>query len=304
LTKDRKSKKRKVSTSERSESVTVGHFALAFIDLLSQKDILRKLNKLPENEDEQREFIGLWKQSVGVINNFRVAFDSFYESFLNHKPLQPPQGATVKREQIELVNRFIKCEIRKQRFSDSMIYYVSMAENPDQFPITGVHALLSGCAGVFLSALSLGFICRGGIEVGIAGEFFQGEVYGPALYHAYRLESEIAQYPRIVVGPELTGYINNETRRPREDEAGDLIRGMAQRCQDWLCIDFDGVTVLDYAGAAARKIFPSLRGSIETSIKFASDEWNKFQTEGNPKLAGRYFLLRNYLIDRLQRVWN
>lgn len=178
-----------------------------------------------------------------------------------------------------------------------------MAETPERFPITGIHALLSGCAGVFLSALSLGLICRGGIEAGIAGEFFKDEIYGPALYNAYRLESEVAQYPRIVVGPSLVEYIENETRRPPEDEASNLIRGMAHRCESWLCVDVDSVTILDYAGAAAREVFPVLKGSIEQAIKFATDEGKRFRLEGNSKLAGRYALLLNYLNDRSRRVW-
>jgi hypothetical protein len=292
----------KVSNAVDKGTVTIGYSALAFIDLVSQKDILRKINKLPENDDEEREFISLWKQSVGVIQNFRVAFDSFYESFLNHSPLTPPKGVNVSADQIELVRRFLKCEIRKQCFSDSMIYYASMMETPERFPITGIHALLSGCAGVFLSALSFGYICRGGIEAGIAGEFFKGEVYGPALYHAYRLESEVAQYPRIVVGPSLVEYIDNETRRPPEDEASSLIRDMAQRCKNWLCVDLDGITILDYAGAAAQEVFPVLEGALEKAIKFATDEWKRFRMERNSKLAGRYFLLLNYLKDRSRRV--
>lgn len=75
-------KNRKTSEIETGGSVTIGHVALAFIDLLSQKDVLRKINKLPESEEEENEFIGLWELSVGTIMSFRVAFDTFYKSLL------------------------------------------------------------------------------------------------------------------------------------------------------------------------------------------------------------------------------
>jgi hypothetical protein len=88
-----------------------------------------------------------------------------------------------------------------------MVYYASLSGTSKHIPIVAVYALLQSCAGVFLACLSQGFICRGGIEVGIAGEFFQNEIYGPALYQAHRLESVEAQYPRIVVGLELYRFI-------------------------------------------------------------------------------------------------
>ena len=154
------------------------------------------------------------------------------------------------------------------------------------------HLFFGTLAGVHLSGWHRG--------PGIAGEFFKGEVYGPALYHAHRLESEVAQYPRIVVGSALVDYIKNETLRPLEHEAAELIRGMAKRCLKLLCVDLDGVTILDYAGAASRGMFPTLQSSIEPAIEFATREWQRFQKEGNHKLAGRYFMLINYLRSRRQ----
>ncbi len=35
-----------------------------------------------------------------------------------------------------------------------------------------------------------------------------GEIYGTALERAYVLESEVAKYPRIVIGDELWKYLN------------------------------------------------------------------------------------------------
>jgi hypothetical protein len=37
----------------------------------------------------------------------------------------------------------------------------------------------------------------------------RGEIYGTALERAYDLESEVAKYPRIVIGDELSKYLNS-----------------------------------------------------------------------------------------------
>ena len=77
-----------------------------------------------------------------------------------------------------------------------MIYYVSLMEMPDRL-LLQVSSVYVGLCRHILMGLSEGIICRGGIEVGMAGEFLVGEIYGPALYQAYQLESERAQYPEL-----------------------------------------------------------------------------------------------------------
>jgi hypothetical protein len=46
-------------------------------------------------------------------------------------------------------------------------------------------------------------------------DIFPNEVYGPGLVSAHVLESEVAQYPRVVVGPGLMRYLAAlQSRRP------------------------------------------------------------------------------------------
>jgi hypothetical protein len=55
--------------------------------------------------------------------------------------------------------------------------------------------------------MSQGWPIRGGIELGLAMDIDNDDIYGPALARAYTLESKVAQYPRIVIGEELILYL-------------------------------------------------------------------------------------------------
>ncbi|HEX7997926.1 MAG TPA: hypothetical protein VF528_06005 [Pyrinomonadaceae bacterium] len=197
----------------------------------------------------------------------------------------------------------MRYEIKKQLFSDTMLYYVSLRETPEKLNISSIHTLLSGCAATFLLGLSQRMVCRIGIDVGIASEFFEGEIYGPALYRAYHLESERAHFPRIVVGDEFYNYIVSEINWPGQSVDERHERMWAQDCADWIMTDTDGVQVLDYAGMVTKRIFPKLGSAIAPALRFASEERQKFEKHGNTKLAERYLRLYNYLAERNEQIW-
>jgi hypothetical protein len=168
------------------KTVTIGYRVLAFIDILNQKEKLSRIAKLPDNEAEGNEFIQQWRETFGVVQAYRDRFDWFFRSFTTERALPPDVQKVASKEEHESLMRTRRAEIKSQLFSDSMIYYCSLDGRRDRFAINEIHTLLSGCAAAIFLTLSEKLVCRGGIEVGIAGEFFEGEVYGPALYQAYR----------------------------------------------------------------------------------------------------------------------
>jgi hypothetical protein len=44
---------------------------------------------------------------------------------------------------------------------------------------------------------------RGGIEIGLGAELDDREIFGSGISEAYRLESKIADWPRILIGKQL-----------------------------------------------------------------------------------------------------
>ena len=61
-----------------------------------------------------------------------------------------------------------------------------------------------------MQLLSLGYYTRGAIVI---GQTFHHEnvIFGPALINAYKLEREVAKYPRVIVQPEAIQYINPQS---------------------------------------------------------------------------------------------
>lgn len=86
---------------------------------------------------------------------------------------------------------------------------------------------------------------RGAITVGKV-RFNEHQVFGPGIVRAYHLESQMAQFPRIVVDPtaltavETDERLRKDTHSPEEERA--YIRKMLRR-------DTDGLWFVDYLRA-------------------------------------------------------
>lgn len=285
-----------------NKKVDITDYAVAYIDLLSQKDVLREINKLPENKTEEKKFISQLKITQGAIHTYRTCFKEFHEANTSHDKSKFDKLSPEKKE---ISNRILKYHIKKLEFSDTIIYYTPLAPQINPFPITSIHSILTNVAANFITTLSEKLICRGAIEVGIAWEFYKDEIYGPALYQTYRLENEVAKYPRIVIGNEIFKYIISECYAQKDPETDGIRNGIAKMCKDWICNDLDGIKILDYAGKAAKEQLSSdLINQIDKAIDFVNHEYKKFKKDENSKLASRYFFLNNYLQNRKQLYWN
>ena len=237
-----------------STNVNFAYYAVALIDILNQKEILKKIKKLPENEEEQKEFNQNWKDSAGVVKGLRKTFDSFLDRYTHH---DLTKYNNLSEDQKRSISRMLNYEIKKQQFSDTIILYTSLEDNRNHFSINNIQALFIALSGTLIMALSIGKVFRGGIEVHIASDnYFEGEeLYGPALCYAYDLENKIAQYPRIVIGDELYNYLQNESFVKENDIESKYRREMSENLKKMVCVDIDGVPILDYLGGVIKKQF-------------------------------------------------
>src|ERR1051325_10911996 len=189
-----------------SKTVEVGEYCLLFVDILNQKKELDRIRRLPINEQERGEFLISLQNSIGQVSAYRDLFDNFFRDCREYKP---PKDEGVPDQIYQQMVELVKIDIQRQVFSDTMIYFAPIWDGSLGNPIMTLHTLLSICAATFINTLSFGMVCRGGINTGIAGEFFTGEIYGPALADVYHLESRIADYPRIVVGDQLYLFLED-----------------------------------------------------------------------------------------------
>lgn len=284
--------------SSENEIVKFGFYLVAFLDILDQRSALRALDDLPRNDDERQQFVQTLKSTFGVVDGIRKWFDSFYHSFTDSTKLGGQLPDNVK----SLYYRLKATELKFQRFADTMIMYVPLAEGSEFMPINGVFAILAASGATMLTSLAAGHPLRGAIEVGIGGEMYENEIYGSCLNDAVSLESQIAHYPRIVVGPQTVSYLISVKDKEGTDLFTAYQKKLAGSCLNVLAQDVDGFLIVDYLGKHFKQVMKDAKIEeelIPKAFRFVDDQAKRWQQERNSKLAFRYNLLRQYFAARL-----
>jgi hypothetical protein len=294
------------------DSIAYRCYLIAFIDVLGQKEAFQGLDVLPKDDDDElsKKFIQAHRQTVEFVESFRNGFESFFNAYADSgtSKLTVPEG---KKEQFDAMRKVI---LKHQRFSDSIQAFVPLDSGQyHSNVVNGVFGVLTACGAMLLLALVQKKAVRVGVEIGPGTELSNGEVYGPALFKAYELESNIAQYPRVVIGKELINYLRNlENRIPQlpnqTKEDIELCGRLADSCLKMIVKDVDGYPILDYLGEEFRKniradrpIDPKMSFDDISRMAFAfvQSEQQKWREKRNAKLAVRYHLLQNYFSARM-----
>lgn len=272
-------------------------YVVAFLDLLGQQDALRRLKALP-NADNQEE-VTAFKQQIskfyrplyGLKTFFSESIKPFIEGNTDEAKLPPFEQ--------ELLRQFRSTPVNYRHFSDSLIVHIPLRNYIGKFHCRAIYAVLAATASTFLSSLANSWSIRGGIDIGLAMNLEDGEIYGPALARAYRLESRVAQYPRIVIGEELVRYLQMVAEKPaitKEDEGNS---SLAARSLGLIAVDDDGSTFLDWLGNDIRSSFQKHTEIVQKAYNFIIQESIKHKDSRNSKLGFRYTLLRDYVESRL-----
>jgi len=285
------------------------YYLVAFIDILGQKEAFQNLEGLPL-QDNDHKLIEVHKQTAMFVESLREGFQNFFDAYTKEGE-SSVQVHPSKQAQFE---EMMKSNLKHQRFSDCIQAYVSLhTEKYHSNAINGVSGVLTSFGSLLLLSLSMKKAFRGGIEVGLGTELSNGEIYGPALYKAYELESKVAQYPRIVIGQQLTNYLMSVVNGHEQQQGGqskedtEICKSLAKRCLKMIVRDVDGVPILDYLGndfLQSIKEHPSPTDMKEwkeifnRAFQFVESEYMKRKQEGDKKLALRYYLLSNYFKAR------
>jgi hypothetical protein len=276
----------------------IGWHVVAFLDLLGQQDTLRKLTALPDIENQEE--VAAFKQKVGELYKplyalqtfFKASIKPFIEGSIDETVLLPSER--------ELLQQFRSTPIFYRHFSDSLIVHIPLRNDIGKFQCRAIYSVLAATAATFLSCMVHSWAIRGGIELGLAMDIGEGEIYGPALARAYKLESRVAQYPRIVIGEELIRYLQmvagNQALTVEEKAHAEI----AAKSLGLLAVDDDGCTFLDWLGSGIRTAFQQHTELVHSAYNFIIQESIKHKEDRNSKLGFRYSLLRNYVESRLQ----
>ena len=127
-------------------------------------------------------------------------------------------------------------------------------------------------------------------------ELYPGEIYGAAVANAYELESEIAQYPRIVVGERVVEYLKTHSLNPESDIYSEFNRSLAEICLGMIAIDFDGNYILDYLGTGFKESITKTKHDqlYKLALQFVNEQLEYWRKMNNTKLSMRYNHLSAY----------
>jgi len=276
------------------------NYVAAFIDLLGQKEELSGCGLLPpiKNEKEKDEFLSTVKRTIGAINNLQSSCKEMFDAYTNS---DYSLSHLIPEEKKEVYENMKKSDIKFQRWSDGLVPYISLGNKEIKTPMTDVFGLMAACGSLCLLGLAKHNPIRGGLEIAWGTELHDNELYGCVVAKAYQLESEIAQYPRIVVGPYFIEYLHAHIRSNEKDDYSIYNRLLAKHCVEMLALDDDGYYFIDYLGEGFNKyVAKDNIGDLSTkAYDFILKQSQLWQQKNNTKLAFRYGQLRAYFNNRL-----
>ena len=161
-------------------------------------------------------------------------------------------------------------------------------------PISDTYTALLGACSLVLSSLAVGHPIRGGVDVGLCMGIEPNEIYGAAIERAYSLESNFAEYPRILIGNSLLSYLHAVNEQNPKTPFGVIAKRLASKCLGLLTPDSDGQIVLNFLYKEVRKIDKYEDDIIPRAYKYSLTEYNKYIRADNRKLASRYGRLLSY----------
>jgi hypothetical protein len=280
-------------------ALSVFNYCVCFLDILGQRHALRDQGLLPwgPTEEDRKRFIHeVLTKTILPITRLQTQTNQFIETFLKRSD-SPTRQSLPPELRAEWDKRHGE-ELRVQYWSDGLVAFTSLGNKEAPAQIDGAFALL-GLAGS-LCFMNLGYQfhnpIRGGFEIAWGTELRPGELYGAAIARSYELESEVAQYPRIAVGPRMIEFLKTVEALPPTDKASQYSVTMAKMCLSMLVRDFDGKWMIHYLGDTFREVVSRNEhvDMYNDALRFMSEEYARFRTAGDSKLAARYFHLLSY----------
>jgi hypothetical protein len=280
------------------ETLKIANYCVSFIDLLGQRTEYKNEGLLLQYEstEEKEKFKIKVQNTIGKIDFLQRAADIFLNGVLNYKS---PEREMLAPDRKVIYDKVKEVHLNRQRWSDGLVYFISLEEGKVQCPIQGVYIqLITNCYLCFFG-LANGIPLRGSMDIAWAAELHEGELYGAAVAKAYELETCVAQYPRIVIGQRVIDYIIFNMNKPASNDYDEVDKTFAKKCFDMLAQDFDGHYVAHYLGGVFHEmVTKSLHGELyQSSIEFVLEQCKKWRDERNTKLSSRYNHLLSYFLS-------
>lgn len=274
--------------------LAVYNYCVSFIDLLGQRDALKGQALLPHfsSEDERRNFITTLKGTIGAI----LALQERASDMMAIGTRDAPLPASIAQEHQGVWDEMMRTRVHSQRWSDGLVSFVCLRDQEIKCPMNGIYNIIGQAGSLCLLGLASRHPLRGAIDIAWGVELLPGELYGAAVARAYELESEVAQYPRIVVSDRTIQFLESHITNTGQDVFSENNRELARLCYSMLIRDADGVALVHYLGKEFQQaISQGQHAHLYSEARiFVLEQLNTHQASRNSKLAFRYVNLLNY----------
>ena len=286
------------------ENIHLCHYFVLLLDIMGQQEQLEKWSRLPPDGSVTPEMTEGIRRSLGDVYRLRQGFRQFYESALRAAEQCTPMssnalriGAGPDRERYKAI---AAPEIKLLHFSDIFIAYAPAGVGPGKdLNIKALYAMLGSVCGLIPSFLAGRIPLRGAVCIGAGTETEEIGFYGPALSEAHRLESGVADYPRIVLSDQLrdlvqSGLAEQTTVAEQATDVEEYLRILFGLCNSLLAQDTDGRTIVDYLGHGSRELLKNSanldsaqHGCVARAYEFVTREAERLRiaelTGGEPR---------------------
>lgn len=268
------------------------YFIVGFFDMVGIGRELCKLATCSKIGQEEIDHLG---HLASKVMHFRDDFEKFEEG---EQRVSQKFDEARSDEERDLRARRRGNPVKLFTFSYTVVAYSSLDTTDRQVPLDSCSNILMKAAASQLFSLVRKTPVRGGIEIGLGIEISDLEVFGTGIYEAYRLEREVADWPRILVGKRLRKYIVDIVNGRCNCDSDHLNQEHARLCLDLLCFDPDDVAMVDLLSP----VFAAIAGDgysewLTKARTFVASELERFTKQGDIKLEDRYSKLSTYLCN-------
>lgn len=292
-------KSEKMATSETTttpETLNIGNYCVSFIDILGQRAAMRGEGLLPNfaSEADEKSFKETLKKTVGSIASLQRHAEEMLAAIepnsQSHLRASLSVGDQAKWDEMQVT------KLTNQYWSDGLVSFCCLGDKAVRCHVNGVFHLLATAGALCLFGLAGKRPIRGAIEIAWGVELNLGQLYGPAVARAYELESEVAQYPRVVVGEETVKFLQLHQANKLHDPFSRVDQEMAEVCLGMIGRDFDGHFIVNYLGIEFQTAVSNTAHIYlySKAKEFVLAQLAEHRNNRDTKLALRYARLLDY----------
>lgn len=272
------------------------NYCISFIDLLGQQDALRGQGVLPAvtSEAGKTAIDNVIRASIAPALKLQRDVENMVKT-LSPNTESPIRNSLSERDRAVFDEMQLK-RVETQYWSDGFVRFVCLGDGAIKCPLLGVTEIFQFSGYFCLLGLAQRHPVRGAIDIAWGVELPRIGLYGPAVANAYKLESEVAKYPRIVVGQQVVDFLEGELTKTSNDPFTRGNRSWAKLCRGMLLKDNDGHWIVHYLGttfqhSVTNTTHPFIYGRAHA---FVVDQLEEHRKSKNNKLEYRYGQLLNY----------